>query len=49
MPHEDLMLQNIPIPGPVSDDQRHRAKMTVCSNAVDTQEAVHLLSMLGLI
>lgn len=46
---EDMLLQKIPMPAPLSDADRESARRVVCANAVDACEAETLLSMLGLL
>jgi hypothetical protein len=47
-PRETSPLANIDCP-PVSEADRERARLTVCRNATDADDAVELLAMLGLI
>ena len=49
MSREDLLLQNVPMTGPIPESLKQKARMTVCSEAVDAEEASKLLSMLGLL
>lgn len=46
---EDMLLQQIPLPLKPTQDMIDKARLTVCSNATDADEARTMLSMLGLL
>lgn len=46
---EDMLLQKIPMPPPMTDEQKNAARRVVCGNAVDSCEAETMLAMLGLL
>jgi hypothetical protein len=46
---EDMLLQQIPMPLKPTQEMIDKARITVCSNATDADEARTMLSMLGLL
>jgi hypothetical protein len=46
---EDMLLQQIPMPLKPTQEMIDKARLAVCSNVVDADEARTMLSMLGLL
>lgn len=46
---EDMLLQKIPVPPPLTDEQKDSARRVVCANSDTAAEAETMLAMLGLL